>query len=36
MAVDESERIRRLRIKVKATGPEIAKAKKEQEAKISR
>ena len=34
MAVDESERIRRLRIK--AAEPEIAKAKKEQEAKISR
>ena len=33
MAVDESERIRRLRIK--AAEPEIAKAKKEQEAKIS-
>ena len=34
MAVDESERIRRLRIKTAET--EIAKAKKEQEAKISR
>ena len=32
MAVDESERIRRLRIK--AAEPEIAKAKKKQEAKL--